>query len=1020
MDQRWPAAGNHGVETLTVARRFVGRGQRGSRALRILLLEGGSGGAEPVRARLSEGDIPCELERVETRADFVAALEKGGFDLILADYTLPGFDGLSALEMTREIRPGVPCILLSDTSGEEDAVETIKSGAADYVLKHRLERLVPAVRRAIHEAQERSERAEEKIRQSQERFRIFAEEAVEGIVLVEDGKILDANRSYTEMYGYNLGELVGMDVVKLTPPNLRGAVARRISIGNTDPYQARGLKKNGTVFSIEVRPRYISYHGRQVRATSVIDLTARKPIDRELVRLDAAPLLHTNPVIETTVAGEPTYVNPAAQERFPDLVKLGQRHPILAGLKSVDREIKESGGRPITRELWVGEAFYQQLTSPVPESDLLRLYATDVTEQHRAQEALEKSEKRFRSLVRYASDIIVILDADGVILYESLAVERVLGFRAEERVGNEVFAYVHEDDAETVRSKFVEVLDRSGGRLSVEYRSCARDGSWHHFEAIIANLLHDPIIRGIVVNTRDISDRKCAEESLRRSEDLYRTVVEQAAESIFLVDLKTKRVLEANAALHRSLGYSADELKSMSLYDVVAHDRGSVDENIGHVVAQKQHGIGERKYRHKDGSLVNVEVNASIVPYGDKQAMCIVAHDVTQRRRAEEELRHSLGILLALREAGQVLGSTLESEEIVSRLLDIMRGVAGLTSAVITRENAEGDLRVWRSAGLEALWPRIRFVPEAEEARRAVLEHQEQRLLRLQRPGYTDNLSIALYLPLKIRDRVVGVLEAYGSESLAEKDTMEVLSSLSSQAASALENAQLYEELGERERELQDLIGKLMGAQEEERRRVAYEVHDGLAQVAVAAHQHLQAFARRHPPDEERGRRDLDRILKLVRATVSDARRIIANLRPTTLDDLGLVATILIEVERLREEGYQVDYEERIRDERLPDTVEIALYRVIQEVLTNMRKHARARSVCIELWSEGGEVRLEVTDDGRGFDPDAAPLESGPGERVGLAGMRERIGTLDGVLEVRSRPGCGTSVAASVPLKRAP
>ena len=882
---------------MTVARRFVGRGQRELRALRVLLLEDGSGGAEPVGSWLSEGDIACELVRVETRANFVAALEKGGFDLILADYMLPGFDGLSALEMTREIRPGVPCILLSDTSGEEFAVEAIKSGAADYVLKHRLERLVPAVRRAIHEAQERSERAEEKkIRQSQERLHIFAEEAVEGIVLVEDGKILDANRSYTEMYGYDLEELVGMDVVKLMPPNLREVVTQRISIRNTDPYRAQGLKKNGTVFSIEVRPRYVFYHGRQVRATSVIDLTARKPIDRELVRFDAAPLLHTNLIIETTAAGEPIYVNPAAQERFPDLVKLGQRHPILAGLESVDREIKELGGRPVTRELWVGEALYQQLISPDPESDFLRLYATDVTQQHRAQEALEKSEERLRSLVRYTSDIIVILDADGVILYESPAVERVLGFRAEERVGSEVFAYVHEDDAETVRSKFEEVLDRSGGRLSVEYRGCAKDGSWRHFEATIANLIHDPIIRGIVVNTRDISDR----------------------------------------------------------------------------------------------------------------------------RRAEEELRHSLSILLALREAGHVLGSTLESEEIVSRLLDIMRGVAGLTSAVITRENAEGNLRVWRSAGLKALWPRIRFVPEAEEARRAVLEHQEQRHLRLQRPGYTDNLSIALYLPLKIKDRVVGVLEAYGSESLAEKDTMEVLSSLSSQAASALENAHLYEELAERERELQDLVGKLMGAQEEERRLVAYEVHDGLAQVAVAAHQHLQAFARRHPPDTERGRRDLDRILKLVRATVSDARRIIANLRPTTLDDLGLVATILIEVERLREEGYRVDYDERIGDERLPDSMEIALYRVIQEALTNMRKHAQARSVCIELWSEGGEVRLEVTDDGRGFDPDAAPLESGPGERVGLAGMRERIGALDGVLEVRSRPGCGTSVAASVPSKRAP
>jgi signal transduction histidine kinase len=413
---------------------------------------------------------------------------------------------------------------------------------------------------------------------------------------------------------------------------------------------------------------------------------------------------------------------------------------------------------------------------------------------------------------------------------------------------------------------------------------------------------------------------------------------------------------------------------------------------------------------------MDVEVNVSLVPYGGQEAMCIVAHDVTRRNRSEEDLRRSLSTLLALREAGQVLGSTLRSEEVVSRLLKIMRGVAGLTAAVISRTREDGELRIWRSEGVEDLWPRIRFSPQAEGARLEVLEDQQRRLLRLRSSECSDNNGLVLYLPLKIKDRVAGILEAYGSESLAQDDTIEVLSSLSSQAASALENAQLYEELAERERMLQDLIGKLLGAQEEERRRVAYEVHDGLAQVAAAAHQHLQAFARRYPPEAERGRNDLQRILKLVRGTVSDARRIIANLRPTTLDDLGLVATLSLEVERLREEGYGVDYEETAGEDRLPETVEIALYRIAQEALTNMRKHARARRVRIELLREEEEVRLVVSDDGRGFDPAAPPLESGPGERVGLVGMQERIGALGGTLRVDSRPGSGTSVVANVPL----
>jgi signal transduction histidine kinase len=99
--------------------------------------------------------------------------------------------------------------------------------------------------------------------------------------------------------------------------------------------------------------------------------------------------------------------------------------------------------------------------------------------------------------------------------------------------------------------------------------------------------------------------------------------------------------------------------------------------------------------------------------------------------------------------------------------------------------------------------------------------------------------------------------------------------------------------------------------------------------------------------------------------------------------------------------------------------LEIPLYRIIQEMLTNMRKHARARRVCVELRRGEEEVRLLVSDDGQGFDLAAPPLESGPGERVGLVGMHERIGALGGRLEIDSRPGAGTSLTATIPLTHA-
>ena len=267
------------------------------------------------------------------------------------------------------------------------------------------------------------------------------------------------------------------------------------------------------------------------------------------------------------------------------------------------------------------------------------------------------------------------------------------------------------------------------------------------------------------------------------------------------------------------------------------------------------------------------------------------------------------------------------------------------------------------------------------------------------------------------RDAFAEALEEGGVDLiLADYD---IVSSLTSQAASALENAWLYKELDDRERALQNLAKSLLGAQEVERRRVAYEVHDGLAQVAVAAHQNLQAFARRYAPETEQGRRELDRILGQVRTTVSDARRVIANLRPTALDDLGLAAAISLEVERLNEEGYQVDCEEHLGEERLPREMEIALFRVAQEALTNVRKHAGTKWLKIELQRRDTEVYLEVRDFGRGFDPAAVQTLGGrPGERVGFAGMRERVGMLGGELEIQSRPEAGTFVVAIIPLMR--
>jgi PAS domain S-box-containing protein len=517
---------------------------------------------------------------------------------------------------------------------------------------------------------------------------------------------------------------------------------------------------------------------------------------------------------------------------------------------------------------------------------------------------------------------------------------------------------------------------------------------------------------------REIAERRDAEEALLQSEGRYRTVVKQAAEGIFVVDMDTKLILEANIAYRNLLGYTAQDMLGLglTLYDVVAHDRKSIDLNLEQIQHEGTHFIGERRHRRKDGSLVDVEVSSSVISYGGGKALCVIVHDITERKRSAERLQRSLDALLGLYEAGQILSSSLEREEIGSRLLEIASRVSNLTTAVISIPDEEGELRIWRSSGLEGLWRLARFAPEAVAARQRVLETRKYQAVRLQQPGDADESQlVSLNLPLLVRGRLIGVLEAYGPEALMERQYEETLISLANQGASALENARLYAELAERENRLQDLIRKLITAQEEERRKVSYEVHDGLAQTAAAAHQLLQAFARHHPPTSDRGRKDLARALQLMQQTVGEARYVIADLRPTALDDFGLAAAVRLQVEKISNQGSQVDYEEALGDERLPPEVETALFRVAQEALTNVQKHAPSARVMITLRRQNDSVRLQVRDWGPGFNPEKITDGGGPGERLGLSSMRERMALLGGHLEVHSRPGEGTEVVAEIP-----
>ncbi|HSK99873.1 MAG TPA: PAS domain-containing protein [Rubrobacteraceae bacterium] len=191
--------------------------------LRILNLEDEPLDTEILRAELAGGGLSCEISRVQKREDFLSALRSGDFDLVLADHSLPTFDGLAAMEATRKISPETPFIFVSGTIGEEAAIESIKRGATDYVLKHRLDRLVPAVRRAVREARERAERAraEEELRDSHALLRSIVEGTADPIFAKDvEGRYLLVNSACAGAIGRPVGEILGKHDSELYPPEV--------------------------------------------------------------------------------------------------------------------------------------------------------------------------------------------------------------------------------------------------------------------------------------------------------------------------------------------------------------------------------------------------------------------------------------------------------------------------------------------------------------------------------------------------------------------------------------------------------------------------------------------------------------------------------------------------------------------------------------------------------------------------------------------------------------------------------
>lgn len=366
----------------------------------------------------------------------------------------------------------------------------------------------------------------------------------------------------------------------------------------------------------------------------------------------------------------------------------------------------------------------------------------------------------------------------------------------------------------------------------------------------------------------------------------------------------------------------------------------------------------------------------------------------------------------ALVDAGIALASEPELDAILVKLLDAAARLANARYAALGVIGRDGEtLDRFITHGIDDAQVALIGAPPRGRGILGVLIH-DARPLRLhdlaehaRSVGFPANhppMRSFLGVPILLRGKAYGNLylteKRDGSDFTDEDEELATL--LAAQAAVAIENARRVE---------REALARAVAVQEAERRRLARELHDGVGQALTSALLGLGAVERAESLAE--ARRAAAALRELVVGTLQDVRQLAVDLRPKALDDFGLGPALDRLGQSVREAtGLDVQVGSSIGPARLPAEAETAVYRIAQEALANVLRHAAADRVSIVVTRRGGRVSIVIEDDGRGFDV------SRPAEGMGLASMRERVSLLDGTIAIESRVGRGTTIVAELPV----
>lgn len=475
----------------------------------------------------------------------------------------------------------------------------------------------------------------------------------------------------------------------------------------------------------------------------------------------------------------------------------------------------------------------------------------------------------------------------------------------------------------------------------------------------------------------DISDREAAEEALRESSDQLETIYDSMVEGLVITDIETKRFLRVNASFCQMLGYSEEELLAASLKDI--HPSAEVPNELERFQAAAEGRVSineERPVLRKDGTIFYADITGRRIFYDGRPCLLGLFRDVTERRRMAESLRQSHDELQVIYD-GMVDG--LVVFDIESR--EIVRANAAHCKMVGYREEELRSLSPEQRHPLDAL-PKIKaFYDAVLQGRKSSYDAMPC----LRRDGtllYFDVVS----KPVSYSGRPCHLLFFHD----------------------VTERQRAHEALQKQRHTLKHLLQ----SSDHERQLIAYEIHDGLAQHLAGAIMQFDAFDHLKDTKPKRAADAFHAGMTILRQGHSEARRLISGVRPPILDEAGVVAAVshLVNEER-RNKGPKIEYASEVEFERLTPILENAIYRIVQEGLTNACRHSKSKEVRVELVQHGDLIRIVIQDRGIGF-----TLDNIGDSHFGVAGIRERARLLGGSATIDSEAGKGTRIVVELPV----